>query len=180
MKRAIIIHGWDQRPDQEWLPWLYHELVKRGWRTDLPTMPNAPMPKLSQWLDTLKSLAPDKQTVLIGHSLANALIMKYLEDNTVGAAVMVAVWDYLHPDLVKEHGSFFENGFDYEKIKTCDVPITIIQSKNDPYLDFKKAEKLAEKLNAKFIPIAKAGHFCSRDGYSTFPKLLSVVEKISV
>lgn len=177
MKRAIIIHGWNQRPDQEWQPWLRDELVHKGWNVDLPTMPNASMPKLSKWMASLKSLRPDKDTVIVGHSLANALIMKYLEDHTVRAVVMVAAWDYLLADLVKEHGTFFEGGFDYEKIKSRKIPITIMQSTNDPYLDFEKAKILAEKIGATFVPFENAGHFCTRDGYGTFPRLFSIISR---
>ena len=110
MKMAIIINGWDQRPDQEWLPWLAEELSKKGWTVELPAMPNSPMPKLEEWMDKLIALVPNANTVLIGHSLANALILKYMErkDILLKATFLVAAWDYQLPDLLEEHGTFLK------------------------------------------------------------------------
>lgn len=179
MKKAIIIHGWDQRPDQEWLPWLAEELAKKGWVVELPAMPNSPMPKLSEWMDKLMSLNPDADTVLIGHSLANALILKYMEHENIKlkGVFLVAVWDYQLPDLLEEHGTFFKDGFNYQAIKENNISITIFQSTDDPYLDFDKGRQLAEKVGATFIGVENAGHFGEKSGYKKFPDLLKLVEK---
>ncbi|MFC1653487.1 RBBP9/YdeN family alpha/beta hydrolase [Patescibacteria group bacterium] len=176
--KAIIIHGWDQKPTDEWLPWLTEELKNNGWQVELPTMPNAAMPKLDEWMDKLVSLNPNKNTVLIGHSLSNSLILKYMErpDSKLKSAYLVAAWDYLLPALKKEHISFFKGGFDYEAINNK-APITILQSTDDPYLDFDKGRELAEKVNATFTPFENSGHFQTKDGYGEFPDLLEMIIK---
>ncbi|MEA3355098.1 MAG: alpha/beta hydrolase [Patescibacteria group bacterium] len=178
MKRAIIIHGWDQEPTDEWLLWLAKQLKKRDWQVDLPKMPNARYPQFEAWMKVLLELSPDKNTVLIGHSLSCSLILKYLERPQVKVkkTLLVAAWDYLLPELEEEHRSFFKEGFDYEAIKQNQTPITIIQSTNDPYLDFNKAKLLAKKINAKFIPFENAGHFQTKSGYGEFPELLEMCE----
>lgn len=180
MNRAIIIHGWDEKPTGQWLPWLGNSLNKKGWEVIIPEMPDSKTPSLKKWLETLESFSPDENTVLIGHSLANALIMKYLEKNVVKikGAVMVAAWDWLLEDVREFHLPFFETGFDYEKIKSRKIPLLIINSKTDPWIDFRKSEKLGKKLNAKFIPVENAGHFMERDGYKQFPILLEVIESL--
>jgi len=180
MKMAIIINGWDQRPDQEWLPWLAEELSKKGWAVELPAMPNSQMPKLEEWMDKLIALVPNANTVLIGHSLANALILKYMErkDILLKATFLVAAWDYQLPDLLEEHGTFFKEGFDYQAIKAKNIPITIFQSTNDPYLDFSKGKQLAKKIGATFIAVENAGHFGEKSGYKQFPDLLKLVERL--
>jgi len=68
------------------------------------------MPKLEEWMDKLIALVPNANTVLIGHSLANALILKYMErkDILLKAAFLVAAWDYQLPDLLEEHGTFLK------------------------------------------------------------------------
>jgi predicted alpha/beta hydrolase family esterase len=176
MKRAIIVHGWDQKPEDEWLPWLAKELKSKDWEVELPTMPNAAMPKLSEWMEKFLSLNPDGETVLIGHSLSNSLILKYIErDNAkLKSTYLVAAWDYLIPALKKEHSTFFKYGFNYEAIKNK-APITILQSTDDPYLDFEKGKELAEKINATFISFENAGHFQTKSGYETFPALLKMI-----
>jgi uncharacterized protein len=176
--KAIIIHGWDQKPTDEWLPWLAKELKSKGWDVELPEMPNAAMPKISEWMDKLLSLNPDEDTVLIGHSLSNSLILKYMEGegSSLKSAYLVAAWDYLLPALEKEHASFFKEGFDYEAINNK-APISILQSTDDPYLDFQKGRELAEKINATFIPFENAGHFQTKSGYGKFPELLKLIEE---
>jgi len=158
------------------LPWLADQLKSKDWEVELPTTPNAAMPKLSEWMDKLLSLDPNEETVLAGHSLSNSLILKYLErvDAKLKSTYLVAAWDYLVPALEQEHITFFENGFDYDAIRDK-VPITILQSTNDPYLDFDKGEELAKKINATFLPFENAGHFQTKSGYEEFPKLLELI-----
>jgi uncharacterized protein len=178
MKRAIIIHGWEETPNGQWLPWVKEKLENLGWNVTVPEMPNTKEPKLYEWMDTLLSLSPGEDTVLIGHSLSNALIMKYLErpEAKIKKVVMVAAWDWLMEDVKTFHQTFFEDGFDYKAIKGKGTPIVIINSTTDPWIDFEKSKKLAKKIKAKFIAVENAGHFMARDGYKEFPLLLKVIE----
>ena len=134
MKKAIIIHGWEETPEGQWLPWVGKQFQGKGWDVEIPEMPNSKTPKLNEWLDKLISLAPDENTVLIGHSLANSLILKYLEkpESKIKGAVMVAAWDWLMEDVKEFHQTFFETGFDYEKIKQKNIPLVIVNSITDP------------------------------------------------
>jgi len=178
MKRAIIIHGWEGTPHNEWMPWLGSALEKAGYSVEIPQMPNTKSPKLHEWMETLLMLGPDEDTVLIGHSLANALIMKYLEKPNAKAkkAIMVAAWDWLMEDVREFHETFFETGFDYAAIKKKQVPVVIVNSTNDPWIDFEKAKKLADKISAQLITVENAGHFMERDGYKEFPLLVEIVK----
>ncbi len=179
MKRAIINHAWEETPEGQWLPWLKKELIEKGWQVETPEMPDTKSPKLKDWMNTLMALGPDEDTILVGHSLSNSLIMRYLErpEAKVKGAVMVAAWDWLMEDVKEFHQTFFENGFDYEKIAAKKIPIVIVNSTNDPWINFEKSRLLGDKLTAKFIAVKDAGHFMARDGYDTFPLLLEVIEK---
>ena len=179
MKRAIIIHGWEGTPEDEWLPWLGKTLKDNGWKVEIPAMPNTKKPKLDEWMKTLVALHPDKDTLLIGHSLANALILHFLEqkDTTVKGVIMVAAWDWLMEDVKEFHQTFFETEFDYEAIKKKQIPLIIVNSTTDPWIEFEQGKNMAPKLDAKFIAIENAGHFMGRDGYTEFPKLIEILEK---
>ncbi len=178
MKRAIIVHGWRGKPTDNWFPWLKEELIKSGYKAETPQMPNSDNPALNEWLDTLLSLEPDEDTLLIGHSLSNSLILRYLErpDSRAKGAVLVAVWDWLIEDLREYHQTFFEKDFDYDLIKSKKLPIIIVNSSNDPYIDFKRSKNLPHKLNAKFIAVENAGHFNTKSGYIKFPQLLDLIK----
>ena len=178
MKRIILIHGWEKTPQEQWFPWVREKLTQDGYLVEAPEMPNTNTPKLDEWMDKLILLSPDADTVIIGHSLANALILKYLErSNTkIKGAIMVAAWDWLLEDVKEFHHTFFETDFDYEKIAQKDIPITIINSTTDPWIDFERSKKLATKINAKFISVENAGHFMERDGYKEFPQLIEIIK----
>lgn len=179
MKRAIIIHGWEQTPQGQWLPWLGNTLKQKDWNVETPEMPNTNTPKLKEWLEKLESLSPDENTILVGHSLANALILKYIEkpNTKIKGAVMIAAWDWLDEDVKEFHQTFFETGFNYSFIKSKNIPIIMVNSTTDPYIDFNRSKKMAEKLDAKFIAIENAGHFMEEDGYKEFPQLVEIIEK---
>ena len=179
MKRAIIIHGWEETPQGQWLPWVGEKLQEKGWKVTIPEMPHTKNPKLNEWMETLISLSPDENTVLIGHSLSNALILKYIEkpETNIKGAVMVAAWDWLMEDVKEFHQTLFETGFEYEKIKQKHIPLVIINSTTDPWIDFERSKRMANKLNAQFIPIENAGHFMEKDGYTEFPQLISIIEE---
>jgi predicted alpha/beta hydrolase family esterase len=178
--RAILIHGWEEKPEGHWLPWVGEQLKKKGWQVDIPEMPNTKNPKLDEWLAKLESLAPNGNTMLIGHSLANALILKYLEkpNTKIKGAVMVAAWDWLMEDVKEFHETFFESGFDYQQIKEKHVPLIIVNSTTDPWIDIEKAKPMAGKLGAKFVAVENAGHFMDRNGYKEFPQLVTIIENI--
>lgn len=178
-KRAIIIHGWEGTPKNEWLPWVGKQLEANGWKVEIPQLPNTMNPKLNEWMDALISLSPDENTMLVGHSLANALILKYLErpEIKVKGAVLVAAWNWLIEAAKDHHITFYDTDFDYDTIKKKSLPLTIVNSSNDPWVDFERSKLMAEKLNAKFIGVENAGHFMERDGYKEFPQLVNIIEE---
>ncbi len=108
------------------------------------------------------------------------VILKYLEkpEMPVKGAVMVAAWDWLLEEVREFHHTFFETGFDYVAIKRKGVPLVIVNSTNDPWIDFKRSTLLAPKIGAQFISIPNAGHFMEKNGYKEFPQLVEVIERI--
>ncbi len=81
-------------------------------------------------------------------------------------------------DVKKFHRTFFETGFDYESIRRKNIPLIIVNSTTDPWIDFEKSKRLAKKLEAKFIAIENAGHFMEKDGYKEFPRLIEIIEQL--
>jgi predicted alpha/beta hydrolase family esterase len=179
MKRAIIIHGWTGKPTDNWFQWLAKELSSLGYKTETPEMPNSDNPILNDWMETLLSLSPDENTLLIGHSLSNSLILRYLEkpETKAKGAVLVAAWNWLMSDLKEFHQTFFETEFKYDAIKSKKIPIIIVNSTDDPYIDFKKSKDLSHKLDSKFIGIDNAGHFNTKAGYTQFPRLVEIIKE---
>ena len=54
MKRAVIVHCWDGKPNYAWYPWVKKELEKKGYLVKVPAMPETEIPKLALWLPKLE------------------------------------------------------------------------------------------------------------------------------
>ena len=59
MKTAIIIHGTEGYPEENWFPWLKSELEIIGYQTFVPQFPSPPVvpSKISESLGTVLSQA---------------------------------------------------------------------------------------------------------------------------
>jgi uncharacterized protein len=163
MKRVVILHCWDGYPDYCWYPSVKKELEEKGFKVEVPEMPETHLPKLSLWLPKLKEVVvtPDKELYLVGHSSGVITILRYLEqlesDQKVGGVVAVAGFT---DDLgFEELKNFFTTPINFEKIKQTATKITAIFSDDDPYVSLKFADIFKEKLGAKVVIKHQMGHF---------------------
>ena len=183
MKKAVLIHGWEGSPDAGWLPWLKNELEKKSFNVITPAMPDTMHPKMDKWVEHLAKIVdkPDKDTYLVGHSLGNTTILRYLETlkkgEVVGGVVMVAGFsDNLG---YKELNSFFTKPIDWDKIKKHCKNFVAIHSDNDPYVPLKHGEIFKEKLKAEVIVKHNMKHFSGDEGMTELPVVLESILKIS-
>ncbi len=192
MKRVLLIHGWDGRPDNHWFPWLALELKANfsahggpasGWEVNVPQMPNSGNPRVLEWLEFLKKYVgkTDKDAYFVGHSLGCITIARYLETLSpkvrVGGCVFVA--GFSGRINVPEIREFYELPFDPEKAKAhCDKFVTIF-SDNDPYVPMEKSLEMARELGAKTILERGKGHFTKGDGVTALPSALSALLKMA-
>ena len=70
MKRVIIVHGWNGRPDAGWMKWINKELTNKGYKVIAQRMPNPDFPKIEPWVSKLKEIIGkvDKDLFFIGHA----------------------------------------------------------------------------------------------------------------
>jgi uncharacterized protein len=183
MKRVFIIHGYGADPDCNWFPWLKEELNKRGLAAQVPAMPNTETPQCQEWVDALKSLIgqPDQDTILVGHSLGTAAILRYLETlqdgESVGDVFLVAGAD-ANPGF-PELDSFVAKAPDYEKIKKGAKSFTVIHSDDDPVVPFEMGQRLSKGLGAEFVPLSGLEHLNAGEGGGEFALLRDRVIKMA-
>jgi predicted alpha/beta hydrolase family esterase len=184
MKRAVIVHCWGGSSHYAWYPWLKSELEKLDYEVAVPDMPDTDEPKLSKWLPCLKEVVgiPDGELVLIGHSLGNATIMRYLEalddSQQVGKVIMVAGFtDQLG---FEELENFFETRLNFGKIKSKSKDgFVVIQSDDDPFVSDQYGERLKQELGAKLIIKHGAKHMSGAvDGEDACIELPEVMENL--
>ena len=127
MKRAFIIHRWDGTPTSDWYTWLKKELEKKGFKVEVPEMPNTSEPKIGAWVKHLKKIVGklDNETYFIAHSIGCQTVMRFLEKEDykgkIGKIIFVAGWfnlDNLEGEEVKEIADpWINTPIDFIKIK---------------------------------------------------------------
>ena len=185
MKRAVIVHGFQSKPNHGFKPWLKIELEKIGFAVLNPQMPNSASPKQSQWVNWLRQLIsiPDKNTYLIGHSLGPLAILRYLESlsagQSIGGAVFVAgfvehnLWSDNDPRL-----DFLKTTLDWLKIKSHCPKFIGLFSDNDPYIPLNNVEIFRRELDAEIILLKQRGHFSNNENDNKLPEVLDAIRKL--
>lgn len=183
MKRAVLIHGWEGVPEEGWRPWLRQELEKKGFTVFVPAMPDTEHPVMDKWVGKLAEVVgtSDKELFLVGHSLGNITILRFLEtlekDQEIGGAVLVAGFsDNLG---FKELDSFFTKPVDWDKINSHCKKFIAINSDNDKYVPLKHGDIFKEKIGAEVIVKHNMGHIGVDDNVTELPDVLESVLKIS-
>ena len=186
---VVIVHRWDGKSQSDWYPWLRAELKKRGTETVIPTMPNTEEPDIDGWVTKLQRDVPEptNDTYLVGHSIGNQAIMRYLEQlparTRVGGLVFVAGWFYLSnledEDVEATARPWMETPIDTKAVKEKAKNIKVFISSNDPYGMQQDNKKRFERELAATVVIEKdKGHFTADDGVTEIPEVLEAIESM--
>ena len=183
--KAIIIHGTEGYPEENWFPWLKNELGQRGYDVSVPQFPSPPIvpAKISEWWEVLKNYEIDEDTILVGHSLGGVFTLRILEklERSVRGAFLTGTPVGEKPIKFYDRDVAFSGfDFDWDKIKQNAKHFVVFQSDDDPYVGLKNGEVLADKLGVKLNFIPNAGHFNAKAGYTKFPELLREIDDLGV
>lgn len=163
-KRVLIIHGWESNSREHWFLEEKGRLEKLGFEVVVPDMPDTFHPKKEEWVKVIKDFNPDKDSILIGHSLGGVAILRYLEEtsNKVGECILIATpirklkrEDY---DFGPTY-NFFEPDIDYQKIKQNCKEFIVINQTDDPWVPLQHGKDLANYINANFEMVEGNDHF---------------------
>ena len=183
MKKVFLIHGWGGSPNNKvWFGRLKKECRKRNIEFEFPEMPDTDYPKINEGIRKLNELDIDENSYLIGHSIGNQAIMRYLEqlpkDKKVKGVVFVAGWfnllntAYENEEEKEIARPWLENPIDYEKIKEHVDRILAIFSTDDDCVPVSDSEIFEEKLGAEIIIKENEGHF------NETPEIKEIIEFI--
>ena len=187
--RCVIIHGGpdeeerglapaDRSYDKHWMPWVKRQLELNGWVVELPHMPNPWNPVYNDYKKEFEKLSVDEETVLIGHSMGCAFLVRWLgeSERKIKGLILVAPWK------VAEDGNEFKKTFyefDVDSSLKNDVPEIIYFTADDEERDGKKSLDMYHRvLGGKIIELKGHGHFTLEDmGTEVFPELLEEILK---
>ena len=184
MKRCIIVHGWEGFPEEGWFPWLKQQLEAHGFSVDVPAMPHADKPQMTEWVQHLSGTIgnPNADTFLVGHSLGCITILRYLEslseNQTIGGALLVA--GFAERLKYDELANFFTTPVNWDKVKNHGEKFSAIFSTSDPYVPLSNADLFKAKLNANITTLPGPGHFSGpEDNCFELPEALEVILKLA-
>ena len=182
---VIVVHGAYGYPEENWFGWLKNRLNQQGIASYVPHLPTPQEQSLSHWLRLFNhsySHLVHEQTILIGHSLGAAFILRWMAQSARKIAVAILVGAFIGKVGLNEFDEinqrFFNDAFDWQGIKKCSHSFISYYGDNDPYVTKKQFHWIAEQLGARKIIVSQAGHFNTVSGYSKFPLLLSHLKQI--
>jgi predicted alpha/beta hydrolase family esterase len=165
MKKAIIIHGWGANPTDFWFQREKKLLEKRGYKVEVPQMPHILLPEEEEWVDTLAKLKPDRDTILIGHSLGTPTILRYLEkaQENVNTVFLVSPFSRDLGNNFEAIQHFVDRPFDWGKIKSNAVNFYTYAQTGDVFVPPEFSHEVAQELGTDIKIVTGDDHFATMD-----------------
>ena len=181
MENYFIIHGSFGSPFGNWFSWLHDFITEDGKQVYVPDFPiGVGDQNYENWSKLLKYYLDlgliNKNTTIIGHSIAPVFISKFLVENKIKVKKLIFVCgfnNYLgineEYDNVNE-SMYFDN---LEDVKQYTNEIICFYSDNDPYVTYEVEKHFADTVATEQILIPNGGHINSESGYDTFEEIVS-------
>jgi predicted alpha/beta hydrolase family esterase len=176
--RVVIVHGSYGSAGGNWFPWLALRVRELGHEAIVPQFPTPNGQNLSNWLRVFDEQvgALTRETILIGHSLGVAFILRLLERAVAPIAGAFLVAGFLGPldlpDFDGINAEFVLPPVDWSRVKRGAKSFFVYGSDNDPYVPLTEVEGIATALGVRMVLIENAGHLNADSGFSSFPVLL--------
>jgi predicted alpha/beta hydrolase family esterase len=178
MKKVIIVHGWEGKPESNWFPWLARELETQGVTVVRPQFPPDTTPSLANWLAVLEAQSPDENTVLVGHSLGVITILRHLQSRETPIRGAVLVAGFARDIGISELQDFFRDDVNFNRVREQCPQSTIINSDNDPYVPLAEGEFIAAGLRTPLVIAHGKKHLNEDEGVIEYKPIFDAVLSI--
>lgn len=184
MTNAFIFHGTAGYPEENWFPWLKKKLEEIDYTVIVPQFPTPENQTLDNWFKVFEKYREQYtlDTILIGHSLGGAFLLRVLERYNIKIKAVYLVAAPIGVLPIKNYDGdklFISHPFDWNKIKKHARKFSVFQSDNDPYVCQGNGEELAKRLETHLTFVPNAGHFNAKAGYLQFNLLLDQIKQDS-
>lgn len=102
--------------------------------------------------------------------------MRFAEENKILGSVLVGA---SYTDLGEEServSGYFDNPWDWEKIKSNEKWIIQFASKDDPWIPIDEARYVHQKLNTEYFEYDNEGHFGGDYFKADFPEIVKIIK----
>ncbi|MEI4486955.1 alpha/beta hydrolase [Frigidibacter sp. MR17.14] len=162
MTKILLVPGLDGSGPAHWQAWWAAtdpRAILLDWRD--PARPEA-----ADWEAELAgAVLHHPGAVLVGHSLGAITIARLLArwpDLPVAGALLVAPADPAQSERTCGFGALPD--------RRLPVPATLVASRNDPWLGYARAERLAGDLGARLVDLGPAGHINVASGFGPWAR----------
>lgn len=188
MKHALILHGTDSSPKDNWFPWLKTQLETQGYQVWVPELPGASHPNAARYNEFLlanPNFTINNQTIIIGHSSGAVEILALLqtlpEPTRIKLAVLVGSFTEKlaeQPEWHDELIGLFEQPFDFAGLKRRADKLIFVHSDNDPYCPLDQAKFLAEHTGGQLVVLPGKQHFSAelKPSITEVPEILDLIK----
>lgn len=184
MYKVLLLHGYNGVPKV--FEWLKEELTNKGYTVIIPNFPIQENARYNQWksiLDGFKNKL-NEELIVIGHSIGNRLIIKYLYENKLNVKLYISLAGF--SDVYKVEGreelnnaikdfniieEELENFRQNVKKKYC------IYSDNDHIVPFHILERYPIAIDGIPVLIKGIGHMGKKSNIVEIPRVLKIINK---
>ena len=185
---VVIVHRSKGNPKSDWYQWMKKMLESRGFRVDIPKMPDPEKHSMEESIAALEVAVLDiENTYLIGHGLGCQAILHFLARESIGVAkgvLLVSPPLHLKESALKTQlgrriqEEWLSKPLDIDAARANAGSVRIIASKDDPYIKESDARELAQKLGAYINTMPVSSHFTADDSYMELHAALNEFMKL--
>ncbi len=183
MQNIFLIHGYNGIP--KIFRWLEQELINRNYNVIMPEFPIQEKAIYKDWkkiFDEYKT-AINSDSIVIAHSIGNAFIIKYLQENHLTISLYIGLAGfakYFEVENREPLNRAFQNFLvSKQEIsyfqKSCQKKYAIY-SNNDHIVPFDVLEDFPKTILATPLFIENIGHMGKKSGLEKLPEVLEIIE----
>lgn len=148
----------------------------------MPDLPEPARPKRFDWLHAIDQELNDvasSKLIIVAHSLSVASALDYIEQASTKVHGLLSVSGFCE-DYGAELNSYFmkEKDIQFSAVHKHLSNAHVLFGDNDPYVPQETLISLSVWLDVQPEIIKEGGHLNTDSGFSTFPRLLEIIEEL--
>jgi uncharacterized protein len=159
-----------------WFPYVQQHLTRYGIEVVAKEFPDPVIARSQYWLPYIKNvLKADNKSILIGYSTGATACLRYAEQNKIFGSILVAPSCRHYDDEHEKASGYFDNIWNWEKIKNNQRWIVQFSSEDDPYIPIDESQYINQMLDSEYFECTDQGHFGDDVFKEKFPEIVEIV-----
>ncbi|MDD3303994.1 MAG: alpha/beta hydrolase [Clostridia bacterium] len=184
MSKVLLLHGYNGVPKV--FEWLRDELTNKGYQVIVPEFPVQENARYHLWKDILDNYKDEltDELIVIGHSIGNRLIVKYLHENQLNIKLYISLAGFSDVYKIDGREDLYNAVKDFEiseqEINNFKEQVEkkyCIYSNDDHIVPFDVLERYPVAIDGIPMLIKGIGHMGKKSNVVEIPKVLEIINK---